>query len=173
MLRLKLRLVSREDWGKYFDEAAGGTIFCPTTAPPAIGSAVQLEVMFQNGPRLFLRGAVMWRRATGDARARAGVGIGIHPADRQKITYIGSYAKGEPDRRFRRRLPIRLRVTYAARQGRRINFTRDLHEEGVFIRSAELLEPGHETRLLISPPGGEFKPIEVRGQVVRLIEDEP
>src|SRR5262249_15166909 len=173
MLRLKLRLVAKQDWVKYFDEPSGGTIFCPTTTPPAVGTALQLEAMFQGGPRLIMRGVVLWRRATGDARARAGVGVGVHAADRQKIEYIHAYVAGEPDRRYRRRLPIRLRVTYTARQGRRIHFTRHRHEEGVFVRSAELLTPGDETRLLISPPGGEFKPIEARGQVVRLVEEEP
>jgi Tfp pilus assembly protein PilZ len=174
MQRLKLRLVDTTDWAKYHDDVKSTTIFCPTATPPSVGTQLQLEIMFQGGPRMLMQGVVLWRRASGDARARAGVGVGVHPIDRVKLDFIERYVRGElKDKRGRRRLPIRLRVTYSARQGRRINFTRDIHEEGVFVRSAELLDPGDETKLLILPPGGNFKPIEVRGTVVRLVTKEP
>jgi Tfp pilus assembly protein PilZ len=172
-LRLKLRVVAKEDWAKYYD-AAGGTVFCPSATPPSVGQSLQLEVLFQGGPRLLVRGVVLWRRPAGDARARAGVGLGIHPVDRDKLEFINHFVRDQMgDQRRRRRLPLRLRATYTARTGRRINFTRDIHEEGVFVRSSELLTSGDDIKLLLVPPGGNFKPIEVRGRVVRLVEEQP
>jgi Tfp pilus assembly protein PilZ len=175
ILRLKLRLVAKGDWTKYYDAGANHTIFCPTATPPAVGTPVQIEVMFQGGPRMLLHGMTMWRRPAGDARARAGAGIGVQPIDREKLEYIGRYARDEvmEDKRGRRRLPIRLRVTYSVPGGRRINFTRDLHEHGIFVRAADPLAPGEETKLLLIPPGGAFKPIEVRGNVVRVVKEDP
>jgi Tfp pilus assembly protein PilZ len=175
ILRLKVRLVAKADWAKYYDEASNHTIFCPTPTPPAVGTPVQIEVMFQGGPRLILHGTTLWRRPAGDARARAGAGVGVAPIDREKLEYIGRYVRDDlmEDKRGRRRLPIRLRVTYSVRGGRRINFTRDLHEDGVFVRAADPLAPGEETKLLLLPPGGAFKPIEVRGTVVRVNRDDP
>jgi hypothetical protein len=64
-------------------------------------------------------------------------------------------------------------VTYSVRGGRRINFTRDLDEHGIFVRAADPLSPGEENRLLLLPPGGAFKPIEVRGNVVRVVKEDP
>ena len=174
LLRLKLRLVAKSDWAKYYDAAANHTIFCPTATPPGVGTSVQLEVLFQGGPRLLLHGVTLWRRPAGDARARAGVGVGVQPMDREKLDFIDRYTRDElNEQRGRRRLPIRLRVTYSVPGGRRINFTRDLHEEGVFVRAADPLAAGEETKLLLLPPGGNFKPIEVRGSVVRACKDDP
>ena len=174
MIHLKLRLISKADWSKYLDAPAGSTVFCPNPAPPSIGSKVQLEVLFQGGPRLLMHGRVLWRRTGNDPRARAGAGIGVDPSDKQKLEFVEDYVTGRVrDQRSKRRLPIRLRVTYRTHTGRRINFTRDIHEDGVFVRSTELLAPGDETRLIIAPPGGDYKPIEVRGAVVRLVEEEP
>jgi hypothetical protein len=71
------------------------------------------------------------------------------------------------DVRERRRLPIRLKVAYSAPRGRRLNFTRDLNEEGAFVRTAEQLTLGGIVPLLVYPPGGDFRPLEVNGEVTR------
>ena len=174
ILRLKLRLVAKSDWAKYYDAAANHTIFCPTPTPPGVGTPVQLEVLFQGGPRLLLHGVTLWRRPAGDARARAGAGVGVQQIDREKLDFIERYVREDlTEQRGKRRLPIRLRVTYSVPGGRRINFTRDLHEDGIFVRAADPLNPGDETKLLLLPPGGQFKPIEVRGNVVRAVKDDP
>src|SRR5262245_7948263 len=120
ILRLKLRLVARSDWAKYYDAAANHTIFCPNPTPPAVGTPVQIEVMFQAGPRLLLHGVTLWRRPAGDSRARAGAGVAVAATDREKLDFIARYVRNEmDDKRGRRRLPIRLRVTYSVRAGRR------------------------------------------------------
>ncbi|MCU1280834.1 MAG: type pilus assembly PilZ, partial [bacterium] len=101
-------------------------------------------------------------------RARPGCGIGIDGAEQAKIRYLIGYVRGGLiDVRERRRLPVRLRVAYSGLRGRRVNFTRDLNEEGAFVRTAEMLDLGASTMLLISPPGGDYRPVEVLATVTR------
>lgn len=175
MKRIHLRVPSQEDWWRFFDpNISGGGIFCPGNDPPDVGSDVQLEITFVSGPRFFLRGIVMWRRPQhNDPRARAGVGIKVSPRDRSKVNYVNAWVRGGVlDKREQRRLPVRLRVTYSGRSGRRINFTRDLSEEGLFVRSQELLELDTPITVMISPPGNDYKPYSLAGTVARLV-DEP
>ena len=166
MTRLKLHLVDRGDFHKYYDSASG--MFVPGGDPPHVGERVTVEVVFQGGPRVLLHGVVLWRRTTGDARARPGAGVGIDGAEQSKIRYLLGYVRGGLiDVRERRRLPVRLRVAYTGQKGRRVNFTRDLNEEGAFVRCAEMLDLGASTMLLISPPGGDYRPVEVQATVTR------
>jgi Tfp pilus assembly protein PilZ len=168
--RLKLHLVERSDFPKFYDgDVAGGGLFVPGPDGPAVGSRATVEVVFQRGPRVLLHGTVQWRRATGDARARPGVGVAFDQTEKAKLNFLAGYVRGGLlDVREKKRLPVRLRVAYTSQRGRRINFTRDINEEGAFVRASELLEVGAQTLLLISPPGGEYKPIEVHGIVARL-----
>ena len=166
MTRLKLHLVDRQDFHKYYEAASG--MFVPGAEPPNVGERVTVEVIFQGGPRVLLHGVVLWRRTTGDARARPGAGVGIDGAEQAKIRYLLGYVRGGLiDVRERRRLPVRLRVAYTGQKGRRVNFTRDLNEEGAFVRTAEMLELGASTMLLISPPGGDYRPVEVAAKIGR------
>jgi Tfp pilus assembly protein PilZ len=170
MTRLKLHLLERADFHKYYD-GKGTSVFVPSGEPPQIGDRVTIEVVFQAGPRVLLHGVVLWRRATGDARARPGVGIGVDGAEQAKLRYLLGYVRGGLiDVREKRRLPVRLRVAYTGTRGRRVNFTRDLNEEGAFVRTAELLDLGATTLLLISPPGRDYKPLEVHATVTRQHE---
>src|SRR5262249_51103458 len=135
MSRLKLHLVERGDFAKFYDpNTPGGGLFVPGADPPPVGSNRIVEVIFQAGPRVLLHGKVLWRRATGDQRTRPGVGIGFDPGEQAKLTYIQGYMRGAlVDMRRKPRLPVRLRVAYVAPSGqRRINFTRDIHDEGAF-----------------------------------------
>lgn len=172
MARLKLHLSDRNDFPKYQDGAGGQGLFVPGTETPSVGERVTVEVVFQGGPRVLLNGQVCWRRATGDARTRPGVGVAFEPTEKSKMSYIIGYVRGGLiDARDKRRLPVRLRVAYSSPRGRRVNFTRDLHEEGAYVRAAEPLEPGERTNLLLSPPGGDYKPIEVNAVVARSHKD--
>lgn len=172
MTRLKLHLVARADFHKYC-EGPTGEIFVPGGRTPGVGDRVTLEVVFQGGPRVLLNGIVRWRRTAGDARARQGVGVAIDATEDAKMRYLLGYVRGGLiDVRERRRLPVRLRVAYSGAKGRRINFTRDLNEEGAFVRAAEMLDVGSSTLLLISPPGGEYKPVEVQATVTRQSQND-
>jgi uncharacterized protein (TIGR02266 family) len=171
--RLKLHLVERTDFFKFLDgDAADGTgLFVPGTTGVAVGERVTLEVVFQGGPRVLLSGVVAWRRTTGDARTRPGSGITVDATEQAKLAYLFGYVRGGLlDAREKRRLPVRLRVAYSGARGRRINFTRDLNEEGAFVRTAEMLELGAHTTLLISPPGA-FKPLQVKVTITRQSPD--
>jgi Tfp pilus assembly protein PilZ len=172
--RVKLHVVERGDFARFYDpNTPGGGIFVPVSDPPAIGTPRTVEVVFQGGPRVLLHGKVLWRRATGDARARPGVGIGFDATERSKLNYVLGYVRGGLlDVRERKRLPVRLRVAYTGPGGvKRINFTRDINDEGAFVRAAQLLDVGQSTTLFISPPGEGYKPVEVRATVARQQDD--
>jgi type IV pilus assembly protein PilZ len=166
--RLKLHLVDRSDFAKYQDASAGAEgLFVPGSDTPTVGQRVTVEVVFQGGPRILLRGRITWRRATGDARTRPGAGVAVDPTEASKWEYLLGYVRGGLlDVRETRRLPVRLRVTYSGASGRRVNFTRDLNEEGAYVRASEPLEKGDQTELVISPPGSE-RPISIRAVVAR------
>lgn len=170
--RLKVHLIERSDFARHQDPALGPSgIFVPGTADQSVGDRVLVEVIFQGGPRLLLHGLVKWRRTTGDARARPGLGVEPMPSEQAKMSYLHAYVRGGLlDVRERRRLPLRLKVAYTAPRGRRLNFTRDLNEEGAFVRTAEQLPVGNLVPLLIYPPGGAWKPLEVSGEVARQVE---
>jgi Tfp pilus assembly protein PilZ len=171
--RLKLHLSDPSDFNKFHDASTDNlSLFVPTTDAPAVGERVTVDVMFRGGPRVLLHGMVKWRRAAGDARTRPGVGVDVDESERAKMGFVLGYVRGGLlDVREKRRLPLRLRVTYSSAKGRRINFTRDLNEEGAFVRTAEHIEVGAKTQLLISPPGGDYKPIEVHAEVIRSQTD--
>jgi Tfp pilus assembly protein PilZ len=166
--RLKINLVERSDFQRYQDAALGqGGIFVPSVEP-GVGDRVVVEIIFQQGPRILLLGVVKWRRATGDARARAGVGVEFAASETAKVSFLHAFVRGGLlDVRERRRLPLRLKVAYSAPRGRRLNFTRDLNEESAFVRTAEQLPIGTTVPLMVYPPGGDFRPLEVSGEVAR------
>lgn len=167
--RLKVHLVERADFQRYTDAALGAAgIFVPGAHEHAVGARVLVEIIFQAGPRVLIHGTVKWRRNTGDARARAGIGIEALASEQAKLKYLHGYVRGGLlDVRERRRLPLRLKVAYSTPRGRRLNFTRDINEEGAFVRTAEHLPVSHLVPLLVYPPGGDFRPIEVAGEVAR------
>lgn len=169
--RLKINLVERADLQRYQDASIGANgVFVPNV-DQAVGERVLVELIFQNGPRLLMHGIVKWRRTSGDSRARPGVGVEFTASEHAKLSYLTGYVRGGLlDMRERRRLPLRLKVAYSTPRGRRLNFTRDLNEEGVFVRTAEQLPIGSSVPLLVYPPGGDFKPLEVGGEVVRQSE---
>ncbi len=165
--RLRLRLTQREDFAKYNEGER--QLFVPTADPPAVGALVTLEVIFHNGPRVIMRGTTQWRRPSGDARARPGVGVRADISEAAKIHFLEGYARGGLiDVRERRRLPVRLRVVYFAQEGQRVSFTRDLNDEGAFVRTSEPLPAGKETLLRLLPPTSVGYPsVTVHATVVR------
>ena len=166
--RLKIHLAERSDLARYQDASLGtGGLLVPTIEPN-VGERVIVEVVFSDGPRVLFHGTVRWKRATGDSRTRAGIGVEFSASEAAKVNYLHGYVRGGLlDMRERRRLPIRLKVAYSAPRGRRLNFTRDLNEESAFVRTAEQLQLGATVPLQVYPPGGDFRPLEVVGEVAR------
>jgi Tfp pilus assembly protein PilZ len=173
MSRLTLRVPNTEEWPHFYDPKTGkGVVFCPMNEPPELGTEVYLEINFVSGPKFFVQGSVVWRRLRlKDLRTRAGVGIQVHPSEDVKLRYVNGWATGiVEEKRKQRRLPVKLRVNYQSRSGRRFNFTRDISTDGVFIRSEALLEQGTPIKLLLMPHEGK-KAFDLGGKVVRAVDE--
>lgn len=173
-VRLRLRIEKKNDWSHYFhSNVSGGGLFCPTNSPPDVGTPVRIEVAFAEGPKIFVRGTATWRRTKlNDPRTRAGVGVQLHASENNKIDYLRAWVEGKVDeKRGLRRLPLKLRTSYEGEKGRHINFTHDLNEEGLFLRSRELLKPQTKIEITIFAPG-EKKGLPLDGIVSRVVEDQ-
>ena len=167
MVRIELRLAAASDWLRVFD-ARDGTLLVARAAQPPVGQAVRVDLIVgQGGPRVILRGTVI------SSRDGAAV-VAIGPNERVKLNYLNGYVRGGLlDLREKRRLPIRLPVTYGAVEGPKQTFTRDINDEGVFIVSESPLPEDSEVHLLVSFPGRE-QPLSLSGVVSHtvVVEDE-
>jgi Tfp pilus assembly protein PilZ len=134
MIRLTLPLAEKTDWLRAFDPRGGG-VFVPTEKPPSVGSEVRVDLTItEGGPRVILKGNVVSRRDHDEGEDPAGCHVGLLPDEREKVNFINGYVRGGLiNRRERRRLPLRLPVTYGAIEGPKSTFTRDINEEGLFI----------------------------------------
>jgi hypothetical protein len=170
VVRIDLRLPSESDWIKVFDPR-DGTIFALIDPPPPNGTQVRLDlVVGKEGPRVILRGQVIARR---EEAGKAGCTVAVGPNEREKINYINGFVRGGLlNLRERRRLPIRLPVTYGGLNGACQTFTRDLNEEGVFVLSDQPLPEDSELHMIVAVPGR--PPISLVGIVSHTVvpEDE-
>jgi hypothetical protein len=176
MQRLPLLLDDRRQWYDHFTgDDTDSVLFCPSASPPPVGSPIIVDVSFKTGPRLFLRGIVIWRRTrqSTDAKVATGAGVRLPSSEKPKIDFINGYSRGGllDQRAGSRRLPVRLRTTYTSRHGRRMNFTRDISEEGVSLNCAEPVPIKSPIHLDISFPQG-IGTYKLQGWVVRHISDE-
>lgn len=173
MQRLRLALGDRADWVKVFDPRAGG-LFVATHEPPPVGTDVGIDLtMGPGGPRVILHGSVLWRREGDDPRSPAGCSVGIAVEDREKVNFLNGYVRGGLlNRRERRRLPLRLKVTYGGVDGPVEAATRDINEEGCFVISESPLPEDTKIHLVLHFPAGPV--IDVHGVVSHtvVVEDE-
>jgi Tfp pilus assembly protein PilZ len=153
VVRIDLELADRGDWVKIFDPR-DSTIFVAGESPPKIGESVRLDlVVGTGGPRVILRGKVIARRVKGDSSLPRGCSVALGAEEREKINYLNGYIRGGLlDLRERRRLPVRLPVSYRDRAGPRQSFTRDINEEGVFVVTEDPLPEESEIHLVIDLP---------------------
>jgi Tfp pilus assembly protein PilZ len=169
VVRLALRLPDRHEWVKVFDPRGGG-VFVAVADPPEVGAEVRVDLLVEEGgPRVILSGRVLWRRAEATPREPAGCSIGLSAGDREKINFLNGYVRGGLlDRRERRRLPLRLAVTYGGLEGPIETTTRDLNEEGTFLLAAEPLPEGTLVHFVMHVPG-RGEPLELRGRVSHTV----
>ena len=133
-------------------------------------------IVGKGGPKIIFRGkvagpAVMKGR---DGKHQKGYNLALEKEDFEKTNYLSGYVRGGMlDLRERRRLPIRLAVTYGGIAGPVDTFTRDINEEGVFVVSKEPLREGSKVHLLIKFPDHP-DPVSLAGTVSHtvLVEDE-
>ncbi len=174
MIRLSLRLQDRHDWVKVFDPRGGG-LFVPVDPPPAVGADVRVDLTVEEGgPRVILRGSVLWRRAEASARDPVGCAVGLAATDREKVNFLNGYVRGGLlNRRERRRLPLRLPVTYGGIDGPVETWTRDINEEGIFILAHMPLPEGTLVHFVVEIPGLE-EPLELKGHETHtvIVEDD-
>jgi hypothetical protein len=154
VVHIDMVLSEKGDWVKVFDPR-DSTIFVTREVPPGIGEQVRIDLIVgTGGPRVILRGKVIARRIKGDNALPRGCSIALGPDEREKINYLNGFVRGGLlNRRERRRLPLRLRVTYGGIAGACETFTRDINEEGVFVVTEQPLPEESELHLLIAFPG--------------------
>ena len=175
LVRFNLQLEEKADWIKVFD-SRDCTIFVTTNSPPEIGGEARVDLTVGNsGPKVILRGRVISRRMQGDATLPKGCAIALGPDEREKINYLNGFVRGGLlDLRERRRLPIRLDVTYGGLDGTPVeSHSRDVNEEGVFILARDPLPEESSISLHISFPNLS-QPFALSGTVSHtvVVEDE-
>jgi len=168
-VRLELRLSSHSDWIKIFDPR-DWTIFVPTTEPVEQSTSVRIDLDV-GGWLVTLRGTVVGRR---DDPPGAMVALG--GTERDKINYLNGFVRGGLlNLREKRRLPIKLAVTYGAIEGPASTFTKDINEEGVFLFTDRPLPETSQVHMLLTLPGRP-QPLSLIGKVSHTIvahDDEP
>jgi PilZ domain len=168
-VRFVLQLANEAEWIKVFDPR-DWTIFIASTATVRADDPVRIDLVVGDWS-VTLRGLVVTIRNDPD-----GVVVALGSGEREKINYLNGFVRGALlNLRTRRRLPIRLPVTYGAVEGPAKTFTKDLNEEGAFLFTERPLPETSQLHMLISVPG-RAEPLSLRGTVSHTIlpgDDEP
>jgi Tfp pilus assembly protein PilZ len=168
-IRLELRLSHQSEWIKIFDPR-DWTIFVPTGDAVAHSTAVRIDLDV-GGWLVALRGTVVGRRDE-----PPGVLVALGGTERDKINYLNGFVRGGLlNLREKRRLPIKLAVTYGAVEGPATTFTKDINEEGVFLFTDRPLPETSQVHMLLSLPD-RAQPLSLIGKVSHTIlaaDDEP
>ena len=171
---MALRLADKSEWIKVFDPREC-TVFVSSESSPSVGTAVRIDLCIGDaGPRILLRGTVMSRHQGRKGGFPAGCTVALGPREREKINYLNGFVRGGLlDLRERRRLPVRLPVTFGGLGGPYETFTRDINEEGVFVVAEEPLPESSRIHLLLTLPNRE-EPLSLNGDVSHTVlpEDE-
>ena len=168
-VRLELKLTSQSEWIKIFDPR-DWTVFVPTeqTAPKGGQIRIDLDV---GGWLVTLRGTVVGQRDN-----PSGVVVALGGNERAKINYLNGFVRGGLlNLREKRRLPVRLQVTYGAVEGPVKTVTKDINEEGLFLMTDRPLPETSQVHMLLALPG-KTQPVSLMGKVSHTItdgEDEP
>jgi Tfp pilus assembly protein PilZ len=168
-IRLELRLTDHSEWIKIFDPR-DWTVFVACDQPAETGATLRIDLDV-DGWRVVLRGTVVGTRDD-----PAGVVVALNGNERDKINYLNGFVRGGLlNLREKRRLPIRLSVTYGAIEGPATTFTKDINEEGLFLFTDKPLPETSQVHMLITVPG-RTDPLSIVGKVSHTIlanDDEP
>lgn len=168
--RLELRLDNQSEWLKIF-EPRDWTIFVPASEPPDIGTVLRVDLDV-HGWRVTLRGTVIALRD----EPTTGVSVALAATEREKIKYLDGFLRGGLlNLREKRRLSIKLQVTYGAVEGPANTFTKDINEEGLFLFTDKPLPETSQVHMLVSVPGKQ-QPLSLMGKVSHTIlaqDEEP
>ena len=145
--RLELRLANQAEWIKIFDPR-DWTVFVGTSETIANGTGLRIDLDV-GGWLVTLRGTVVGKR-----ESPAGVIVALGGTERDKINYLNGFVRGGLlNLREKRRLPLRLAVTYGAVEGPANTFTKDINEEGVFLFTDKPLPETSQVHMLVTVPG--------------------
>jgi Tfp pilus assembly protein PilZ len=168
-VRVELRLSSHSEWLKVFDPR-DWTVVVPATAPYELGTSLRIDLDV-GGWLVTLRGTAVGRRED-----PAAVVVALGGAERDKINYLNGFVRGGLlNLREKRRLPLRLEVTYGAIEGPAKTLTKDINEEGLFLFTDRPLPETSQVHMLLSLPG-RADPLSLVGKVshtIIAIDDEP
>lgn len=168
-VRLELRLSNQSEWIKIFDPR-DWTVFVPSEKTVGNGTPLRIDLDV-GGWLVTLRGTVV-----GVRESPAGVVVALGGSERDKINYLNGYVRGGLlNLREKRRLPIKLSVTYGAVEGPATTFTKDINEEGVFLFTEKPLPETSQVHMLITVPG-KPQPLSLVGKVSHTIlpqDEEP
>jgi len=168
-VRLELRLTTQAEWIKIFDPR-DWTIFVPTAQSIEIGVNLRIDLDV-GGWLVALRGTVVGHRDE-----PKGVVVALGAPERDKINYLNGYVRGGLlNLREKRRLPIKLSVTYGAIEGPATTTTKDINEEGLFLFTDKPLPETSQIHMLVTVPG-QSQPLSLMGKVTHTIipeNDEP
>ncbi|HEU0036445.1 MAG TPA: PilZ domain-containing protein [Kofleriaceae bacterium] len=166
-VRLELRLANQSEWIKIFDPR-DWTVFVPTTATEQVEIGARLRIDLDVGGWLVtLRGTVVGRR-----QEPSGVVVALGGSERDKINYLNGFVRGGLlNLREKRRLPIRLQVTYGAIEGPASTVTKDINEEGLFLFTERPLPATSQVHMLVTVPGKQH-PLSLMGKVSHTIDSD-
>jgi hypothetical protein len=118
-----------------------------------------------------LRGTVVGRRD-----GPAGLVVALAGNEREKINYLNGFVRGGLlNLRQKRRLPIKLQVTYGAVEGPANTTTKDINDEGIFLFTEKPLPETSQVHMLVQVPGKD-QPLSLMGKVSHTIlaqDEEP
>ncbi|MFT3694705.1 MAG: PilZ domain-containing protein [Kofleriaceae bacterium] len=161
-VRLELKLGNHSEWIKIFDPR-DWTVFVPSDEPIDNGSQLRIDLDV-GGWLVTLRGTVV---ATRDDPA--GVSVALGAAEREKINYLNGFVRGGLlNLREKRRLPLKLNVTYGAVEGPANTTTKDINEEGLFLFTDKPLPETSQVHMLVTVPGKQ-NPLSLVGKVSHTI----
>jgi Tfp pilus assembly protein PilZ len=157
-----LRLNNHSEWIKIFDPR-DWTIFVPSEEPIDNGATLRVDLDV-GGWLVTLRGTVV-----GTREDPMGVVVALGGTEREKINYLNGFVRGGLlNLREKRRLPIRLQVTYGAVEGPANTFTKDINEEGLFLFTDKPLPETSQIHMLVTVPG-KPQPLSLVGKVSHTI----
>lgn len=161
-VRFELQLDNHSEWIKIFDPR-DWTVFVPTDDSLDNGTALRIDLDV-GGWLVTLRGSVV-----GTREHPAGLIVALAGTEREKINYLNGFVRGGLlNLREKRRLPIRLSVTYGAVEGPATTFTKDINEEGLFLFTDKPLPETSQVHMLVSVPG-KTEPLSLMGKVSHTI----
>jgi hypothetical protein len=169
VVRFELKLGNHSEWIKIFDPR-DWTVFVPTDAPLDNGASLRIDLDVA-GWLVTLRGTVVGTRDD-----PPGMVVALGATEREKINYLYAFIRGGLlNLREKRRLPIKLHVTYGAVEGPANTTTKDINEEGLFLFTDKPLPETSQVHMLVSVPGKD-EPLSLMGKVSHTIlehDEEP